>query len=203
MDVHVKNSSAWTEMTTDWVVPELPTSAGEQVVYFWPGFKATAPEMGYPVLQPVMQYGQDGKHSWQLQSWFVHGDANVAVTGPAVDLSPGDKITSSMKYDASAKTWLVSGTNLRTGKTSDLKISRSRLGGYDFDWAMLVCETVKFDDDCAALPAQSSLSFTNVTLNGFKSIEWKERVGLKDCDQNIRAGSENVSLVWSYGQQRR
>jgi hypothetical protein len=30
--------------------------------------------MGYPVLQPVLQYGQQGG-SWELQSWFVDGTA--------------------------------------------------------------------------------------------------------------------------------
>ena len=61
---------------TDWVVPPLPKAHSygrSQVVYFWPGFKASAPEMGYPVLQPVLQFGQHGSH-WELQSWFV--DAN-------------------------------------------------------------------------------------------------------------------------------
>jgi hypothetical protein len=28
--------------------------------------------MGYPVLQPVLQYGQHGGF-WELQSWFVDG----------------------------------------------------------------------------------------------------------------------------------
>ena len=38
-----------------------------------PGFKSEKPEMGYPVIQPVLQYGEHGRE-WQLQSWFV--DAN-------------------------------------------------------------------------------------------------------------------------------
>jgi hypothetical protein len=37
---------------------------------FWPGFKSKQPEMGYPVLQPVLQFGERGPE-WALQSWFV------------------------------------------------------------------------------------------------------------------------------------
>lgn len=56
------------------MVPELPENAEGQVDYFWPGFKSGEPEMGLPVLQPVLQYGQHGA-AWELQSWFVHGGA--------------------------------------------------------------------------------------------------------------------------------
>ena len=81
-------------MVANWVVPKLPDVHRTQVVYFWPGFKSKQPEMGLPVLQPVLQYGQHGA-KWQLQSWFVHGGA---VTAPAIDVSPGDAITSYMTY---------------------------------------------------------------------------------------------------------
>ena len=73
-----------------------------QVVYFWPGFKSSKPEMGLPVLQPVMQYGQGLSRKWQLQSWFVHGGA---VTAKAIALEPGDEVTSIMSYDAASTTF--------------------------------------------------------------------------------------------------
>ena len=72
-DVHFKSDAPLTGFTADWVVPPLPKAHSygrSQVVYFWPGFKASAPEMGYPVLQPVLQYGERGR-GWALQSWFV------------------------------------------------------------------------------------------------------------------------------------
>ena len=72
-DAHLKSAAPLTSLTADWVVPPLPKSHpifGSQVVYFWPGFKATAPEMGYPVLQPVLQYGEHGR------SWALHAGAH-------------------------------------------------------------------------------------------------------------------------------
>ena len=130
-DVHQQVSSGkagFTSFTADLVVPALPTSDSGQVVYFWPGFKSKQPEMGLPVLQPVLQFGQDGaassdddQHSrrllgggggghWQLQSWFVDGNQHMkypVVTAPAIAVSPGDKITSYMQLDGD--TWTVSG----------------------------------------------------------------------------------------------
>ena len=74
MNTAAEKESYWSSFTADWIVPELPSAAKGQTVYFWPGFKSQEPVMGYPVLQPVLQYGQSGPH-WELQSWFVHGGA--------------------------------------------------------------------------------------------------------------------------------
>ena len=91
--------------------------------------------MGLPVLQPVLQYGEHGPE-WQLQSWYVHGGA---VTAPAISVSPGDKITSSMVYSADSQEWTITGIDLNTQKSTVLKISKEKIGErYTFDWAMVV-----------------------------------------------------------------
>lgn len=89
-----------------------------------------------------------------MQSWYVH--APTAITAPAIDVSPGDEITSFMSYDSKSETWTVSATNLATGEDSTLTITKQKLGNYDFDWAMLVCETIKKDGECASLPADAA-----------------------------------------------
>ena len=67
-------------------------------------------------------------------------------------------------------------TVIGSTQTSELTISKSRLGGYDFDWAMLVMETImpasKYCDD---YPASDSLTFTNVALDG-STVDWTTRV---------------------------
>ena len=120
MNTAAQKPSYWSNFTADWVVPALPSKASGQVVYFWPGFKADEPVMGYPVLQPVLQYGQSGSH-WELQSWFVHGGA---VTAPAIRVAPGDRLTSYMSFDAESDDWTVYGKDLDTGKESKLTISK-------------------------------------------------------------------------------
>ena len=84
MDVHAQKADFFSAFTANWKVPELPAEEHGQTIYFWPGFKAQQPEMGLPVLQLVMQYGQGASRKWQLQSWFVH--APQAVTADAIPL---------------------------------------------------------------------------------------------------------------------
>merc|ERR1719223_2209377 len=104
-DVHLKSEEPLKSFTADWVVPPLPKVNRGQVVYFWPGFKSQQPEMGLPVLQPVLQYGEHSG-SWELQSWFVDGNdwRFPAVTAPYIQVSPGDKITSYMSLSADGST---------------------------------------------------------------------------------------------------
>lgn len=69
--------------------------------------------MGYPVLQPVLQYGERGPR-WELQSWFVDArNPNYpVVTAPPIMVSPGDKITSFMRLSEDKQTWTVSGVRV-------------------------------------------------------------------------------------------
>merc|ERR1712072_954495 len=82
---YITESSEFTELNASFVVPPLPSTGVGQTVYLWPGFKATAPIIGRPVLQPVLQYGQTGGARWQLQSWAV-GIPSGSTTAPAIDV---------------------------------------------------------------------------------------------------------------------
>lgn len=207
-DVHMKSEEPLTSFVADWTVPKLPERGGGQVVYFWPGFKARQPEMGLPVLQPVLQYGQRGGE-WQLQSWFVDGGdfRYPVVTAPAISVSPGDKITSYMKQSADRKSWTVSGTNLRTGEHSTLNIAYKKAGNTDYDYAMLVNENVNVNTQCNRMPAadsnmKGSVTFTNVKVND-KVPEWTTRANCKgnpqcDCGNSATVASNgDVTLSWS------
>merc|ERR1711924_181041 len=210
-DVHVHSDEPLTSFYADWVVPKLPTDKGglfgRPVIYFWPGFKAKQPEMGLPVLQPVLQYGER-QSSWMLQSWFVDGNdmQYPVVTAPAIPVSPGDTITSYMNR-SSDKTWTVSGTNVRTGKDSTLHISFKKAGNTEYDYAMLVNENVNVDTKCDKMPAgdatgRGSVTFTNVKVNG-KVPQWTTRTNCKgnprcDCDNSADVSSTgDVTLGWS------
>jgi hypothetical protein len=206
-DVHLKSEQPLSGFTADWVVPPLPRSNFGQVVYFWPGFKSQQPEMGLPVLQPVLQYGQHGSQ-WELQSWFVDGNdpRYPVVTAPAISVKPGDKITSYMSLSEDGKTWTVSGTNLNSGKDTTLNIKYSSAGNTDYDYAMLVNENINVNSYCSRMPDDSAqpgvLTFTNVTVNGAKPT-WTTRAncaGNPQCDcHNAAEVADNgdVSLKWS------
>jgi len=212
-DVHMKSEEPLTSFYADWTVPALPTEKGffsSQVVYFWPGFKAKQPEMGLPVLQPVLQYGEQ-KKSWMLQSWFVDGSdrSYPVVTAPAIDVSPGDAITSYMNRSADGKTWTVSGTCTRTGKDSTLHVAFAKAGNTEYDYAMLVNENINVNKECARMPAgdddgKGTVTFTNVKVNG-KVPQWTTRTNCKgntkcDCDNSaVVSGTGDVTLGWNSG----
>lgn len=202
-DVHVQSKEPLTSFTANWVVPALPKRDYGQTVYFWPGFKAQKPEMGLPVLQPVLQYGQTGGASWQLQSWFVWGNSGDSVTAPAITVQPGDQITSYMSQSADGKMWTVSGTDLTTGEDSTLNVKYSEAGNTDYDFAMLVNENIEVNHWCSLMPAdETELVFTNVTVNG-QVPAWTTRANCKgdptcDCDNSATVDDAgDVHLGWN------
>lgn len=204
-DTHLQSSAPLTGFTADWTVPPLPAVNGGQVVYFWPGFKARQPEMGLPVLQPVLQYGQHGGH-WELQSWFVDGNdpRYPVVTAPAIRVLPGDKLTSYMSLSEDGTVWTVYGKDLTTGQESNLKIKYSKAGNTDYDYAMLVNENIGVNTRCSEMPQANEVVFTNVTVNG-KVPQWTTRANCNgnpscDCGNSATVDETNrVHLGWSTG----
>ena len=163
--------------------------------------------MGSPVLQPVLQYGVGGP-GWSVQSWSVDAsDPNkpVAVTVPAIDAQPGDRITSFIRLSDDGSTWTVSATNTASGEDSTLHVARSRTS---YDHAVLVNEIVNMKGECERMPAyavleRASLTFTNLAVNGKPVPEWRPRARcagnpLCDCGNaaSIRENDGAVTLSW-------
>lgn len=208
-DVHFHSAEPLTSFEADWIVPNLPSHNSGQVVYFWPGFKAKQPEMGLPVLQPVLQYGEH-EAAWMLQSWFVDGrDFRYPVaTAPAIHVKPGDNITSFMRQSSDGKSWTVSGTNVNTGLNSTLNIAYRKSGNTDYDYAMLVNENVNVNTHCDRMPVADSgkgaVKFTSVRVNG-KVPQWTTRANCKgnskcDCGNSATVASNgDVTLSWGTG----
>lgn len=202
MDSHTDDSVAFEQMNSSWVVPELPAEKQGQTVFFWPGFKAQQPEPGYPVLQPVLQYGQrPGQTTWELQSWFVWAKhfLPISVTGPAIKVSPGDHIMSYMDFDQASKVWTVYGRNDRNGEESTLQVSYSKVGKQDFKYAMHVLETVMpASGYCSQYPPDGAIEFTGVTANRGKQVQWQTRTGKTDCKQAVTVSEtgDDVKFTW-------
>ena len=209
-DVSLQSSTPLTSLTADFIVPPLPKRRplfDSQILYFWPGLKSNTPEMGAPVLQPVLQYGVGGPR-WSVQSWSVDAsDPNkpVAVTVPAIDAQPGNRITSFIRLSDDGSTWTVSATNTASGEDSTLHVARSRTS---YDHAVLVNEIVNMKGECERMPAyavleRASLTFTNLAVNGKPVPEWRPRARcagnpLCDCGNaaSIRENDGAVTLSW-------
>lgn len=212
-DVHAQtNETQFRSMTSNVVVPPVPTEKSSQTVYFWPGFKSQSPEMGYPVIQPVLQFGEYNS-KWQLQSWFV--DANSfwypTVTADAIDVNEGDEITMSMVL-GDDDMWTISGIDLTTGQDSTLRITRKKAGKCNYNWAMLVNENINVNDHCDRMPDSTNggVTFTNVTVNGVTQPQdfWTTRANCADPANNCDCGNSasvdsqtgDVTLGWKKSQ---
>merc|ERR1711871_1920307 len=117
----------------------------------------------------------------------------MGVTAPAINVSPGDRITSFMRQSSDGKTWTVSGTDLTTGEDSTLQVAYTKAGNYDY--AMLVNENINVNNYCQRMPDDSEvpgvLTFTNVTVNG-KVPQWTSRA---NCAGNPKCDCSNGAEV--------
>jgi len=195
---YITSSSEFTELNATFVVPPLPTRGVGQTVYLWPGFKATEPIIGRPVLQPVLQYGQVGGATWELQSWAV-GIPSGSITAPAIPVSPGDSLTTYMQLNGD--TWTVYGRNDNTGQESDLRISKRHAGSQLYTNAVFVSENVMSRYHCDYYPANQGVEFTAVTANGQAPGQWQVGYdcGSPDCGQKVIQNSDgtSVQLTWN------
>jgi len=201
MDAHTDDTVTFNQMNSSWKVPALPSKHG-QTVFFWPGFKAQQPEPGYPVLQPVLQYGQRlGQTDWELQSWFVWAKhfLPISVTGPALKVSAGDHITSWMNFDESSKIWTVYARNDANGQESVLQVTNSKVGSQDFKYAMHVLETVMpASNYCSEYPPDNQIEFTDISANNGAGVQWETRTGKTDCQQKVTTSTkgDDVKFNW-------
>jgi hypothetical protein len=193
------SSTEFTQMNATFVVPPLPKKAARQTVYLWPGFKATKPVIGRPVLQPVLQYGQHGA-KWELQSWAV-GIPSGSVTGPAIGVSEGDTLTTYMEL--SGNTWTIYGKNVNTGKETVLRISKAQAGSQKYTNAVFVSENIMARNHCDYYPANTGMEFKDIVVNSKKDhgTQWVKAYdcGSPDCGQKVIASSDgtSVQLTWN------
>jgi len=193
------SSSEFTQMNASFVVPPMPARNVGQTVFLWPGFKATQPIIGYPVLQPVLQsyYGS----SWQLQSWGVGIPAGT-MTGPKIDVSEGDLITSYMELNGN--TWTVYGKNTRTGQETVLRLSKSQAcSGCEYTNAVFVSENIMDRYHCDYYPNNHGIEFTDIVVNGEAEhgTQWQNGYdcGSPDCQQEVKSSTDgkSVQLTWN------
>lgn len=193
------SNSEFTQMNASFIVPPLPKRNAGQTVYLWPGFKATKPVIGRPVLQPVLQDRGSGR--WELQSWGVGIPAGT-MTGPRIDVKPGDLITSYMELVGGK--WTVYGKNTRTGRETVLRLSKSQAcRGCIYNNAVFVSENVMALHHCDYYPANHGIEFKDIVVNGKSehNTQWKDSYdcGRPDCGQKVISSKQgkSVHLTWN------
>jgi len=193
------SDSEFTQLNASFIVPPLPARDVGQTVFLWPGFKAKRPMIGMPVLQPVLQDYGSGR--WQLQSWGVGIPAGT-MTGPKIDVSPGDLITSYMELVGD--TWTVYGKNTATGRETVLRLSKGQAcRGCTYNSAVFVSENVMARHHCDYYPANHGIEFKDIVVNGKleHNTQWQDGYdcGSPDCGQKVVSSRDgkSVQLTWN------
>jgi len=178
-----------TQMNTTFVVPALPRARSSATVYLWPGFKGSEPVIGYPVLQPVLEWhGSD----WILRSWLV-GVGSAVNTNP-INVRAGDTLPTYMRL--ANDEWTVYGLDARTSQTAILKVTKSR-AGKDYNWAVQVMETIVPSGDCSYYPNSGGIKFTGITINNDATpIKMTCAVHDTTCDQKCTSSAGSVTFTW-------
>jgi len=183
-------SGVITQMNTTFVVPALPKARSSATVYLWPGFKGEKPVIGYPVLQPVLEWhGSD----WILRSWLV--GVGSAVNTKPINVRAGDNLPTYMNLVGSE--WTVYGLDQRTGETAILKVSKQR-AGKDYNWGVQVMETIVPSGDCSYYPNSGGIKFTGITVNGDPTpIKMECAVHDTTCNQKCTSDAGSVTFTWT------
>jgi len=196
---YVTASTEFTGLNASFVVPPMPKRNVGQTVFLWPGFKAIAPVIMKPVLQPVLQ-SYNGA-SWQMQSWGVGIPAGT-MTGPKIDVREGDLVTTYM--DLVGNTWTIYAQNTRTREESVLRLSKSQAcSGCEYTNALFVSENVMDRNQCDYYPNNHGIEYTDIVVNGVVDhhTAWQTGYdcGSPDCQQKVVASDDGktVKLTWN------
>jgi hypothetical protein len=118
--VSATTTTAYSKLTSTWVVPPEPTTDNGQLLYFFPGFEDI--DNVISILQPVMQWGvgfAGGGPYWTAASW------NCCINGttwhsPLIDLNVGDTIVGTISSPCGP------GPTARSGTWSPITRLRAR-----------------------------------------------------------------------------
>jgi len=178
-----------TQMNTTFVVPGLPTARSSATVYLWPGFKGSEPVIGYPVLQPVLEWHGS---NWILRSWLV--GVGSAVNTKPINVRAGDSLPTYMALKSTE--WTVYGIDSRSGETAILKVTKER-AGKDYNWAVQVMETIVPEGDCSYYPSTGGIKFTGITVNNDATpIKMTCAVHDTTCNQKCSSDAGSVTFTW-------
>jgi len=137
------SGNGWDELYQDIVVPSAPscypscpTGATNGIVdYFWNGLQPTStgggPGSGLPLIQPVLQWGEDygsgtgSNSSWVMQEWYCNVNGNCYPHGQ-ITVNVGDTIFTEMylenQWDGTDQEWEIYVYDYNTGTPSGVYV---------------------------------------------------------------------------------
>ncbi len=196
---------SYRDLADMWVVPAPPAQSytGTEVFYSFPGIQNTNPAP--MILQPVIQYGNNGKFGgnyWTAASWWCDGPSGTCMHSTShITVSPGDTIYGTVDASACAGrvcTWTVTTLDLHTGsRATPLAVADSDTYTFVTGGAM---ETHNGFSSCAEFPDDgvfhTGLSFAG--RHGSLTPSWKKTVPFNpnpDCGFDVTWTSTTVNLI--------
>jgi hypothetical protein len=137
-----------------WTVPSIPKTSGALIFLF----NGVEPEGGGWIMQPVLQYGDNGAFGgdyWVLASWLVHSNTDYFVSSP-IGANPGDTILGSLWQTSISGGTLgydIAATDRTSNQSSTLSITAT---GYHWVWAYAGVLEAYNVTSCSEFPGGSS-----------------------------------------------
>lgn len=134
---HSKNISNYTATYT---VPEPPTSASTNILYYWIGLQ-DLDSVENPVIQPVLSWLKgSSENNWYFESWNCCPAGHKLKSTSVPIQGAGAKVLGSMHRDADGLFTITSADS--TGKSSVLYTNDTKSGIVrSWDWVEIVLET--------------------------------------------------------------
>jgi hypothetical protein len=142
-------------------VPEvLYIFTGLQNLNWIPLIDPSSSSMGqnFDIIQPVLQYPGDSGNYWSVKNWYVTVVGDVLVSSEIRTVA-GDNIFGNMTRTG-AESYYIAGTSQKSGKTSSLSVTRSRLSIQPWAYNVLECYGC---ENCNYEPTQPT-QFTQLEL---------------------------------------
>jgi hypothetical protein len=162
--VQIETGSSYGEITSEFKVPDAPTSHDGQTIYFFPGMQDTNDVA--TIIQPVLGWNAYYTIEWGIASWNCCAKGTTYYSTPE-PTEPGHVIYGEMKNTCSAGTlscskWDITTKDLTSGAHTELKNSSSQ--HQTFNWGFANVLEVYSVSTCSDYPAGGKLEAYDVTV---------------------------------------
>jgi len=166
------HANAWgfswfSAMTGDMQVPTNPTMNGGLVYFFF----SLEPLVGNAILQPVLQWGNNGGfggNNWNIASWYVDTSTNTVLYSTPASVPVGDVIHGGIWWgngctNAGVCDWVI-GADANSGVNSYLNLFNG-IVNHTFNYAQNGVLEAYNITNCHQYPASNSVTFSNIVLD--------------------------------------
>ncbi|MFC5743152.1 hypothetical protein [Dyella tabacisoli] len=188
-------------IVANWTVPAAPTSAGSQVVYFFPGLEQLPNVQS--ILQPVLGWNGYNDKAWTMASW------NCCVSGTTYHSSPikvskGDKLLgdtySTCAPGVSCSVWAIVSTDTTNGRSTTLRTNPYNTLNWVFGGVLEA-----YGIGTCSQYAGSPINYTNIKVYDINNVQvasppWQGTnvigSGSPQCNYHIAATASTATLSY-------